>query len=149
METTPKKPILFDTCIFIKYLRGEFPARLWIESVLDCQTIGGVSTLTDYELWSGVPNSREEKRYKALLRPFRRFQLHTAIARRAGLLAYPFQKRHDKSISMVDYILAATAEYYHADVLTNNLSHFRKLSLSGVDIFDPEDAPQDGMLKSV
>ena len=129
-----QKIILFDTNIFIKFLRGDISARQWMEGVRSHQVIGGVSPLTDFELWSGLRNPGEERRHRIMVSQFRRLQFHTTIARRAGELAQPYRQKHDKSIDVVDFLLAATAEYFRADILTANPKHFEPLPLKGVTI---------------
>ena len=131
------KPILFDTCVFITHLRSSVPnnATLWIEDVIRGDIDGIISPLIDYELWRGVKDNSDAKRHKILLARFRRVDFHVTIARRAGQLNYPFIKNHDRSISGPDFILAATAEYYGANILTDNLSDFSRIPIKESKIF--------------
>lgn len=134
MDSMAQKPILFDTCIFIDYLRSNPKPGVWIDKVIREQIEGKITTLVDFELWCGVKNNLDAKRHKILLSKFSRVNIHVTIARRAGELAYPFKKAHDKSISAVDFITAAAAEYYDFDILTDNRIDFIRLPLRGTNI---------------
>lgn len=125
---------IFDTTVFIDYLRGRPEVTPLIQAVLDRQINPAISIITVVELWAGVKDSRDEKRHKALLSPFRRIQIHSAIAYRAGAMAYSFYKNGDKSISLPDFIIAATAEYWKADIVTRNGKHFQKIALKDVNL---------------
>jgi len=129
MEPT-KKIYLFDTTVFIDYLRGKAGALPWMENAMRNRYDAGISIITDLELWVGLqPN--EINRHKVLLSKFRRFQFQLTIARRAGELYRPFVKS-EKCLG--DVIIAATAEYYKADIVTRNPAHFRRLPLNGVEV---------------
>lgn len=104
--------------------------------VLDGDIDGIISPIVDFELWSGVRDNADAKRIRVLLSKFRRVGFHVTIARAAGRLRYPFAKARDKSISTEDFIFAATAEYYGADILTENVKHFCVLPLKGVQIIE-------------
>lgn len=124
---------LFDTTVFIDFLRGnDNQAKTWMQGALDGNYSAGVSVITDLELWIGVRNNVDEKRHKLLLARFRRFQMNVTIARQSGKLIQPFFKS-DKNC-LRDIIIAATAEYYHADLVTRNPAHFRRIPLNGISI---------------
>jgi predicted nucleic acid-binding protein len=125
---------IFDTTVFIDYLRGRSEVIPLIQDVLDRRINPAISIITVVELWAGVKDAKDEKRHKALLSPFRRIQIHSAIAYRAGAMAYSFYKNGDKSISLPDFIIAATAEYLKADIVTRNGKHFQKLALKDVNL---------------
>lgn len=61
-----------------------------------------------------------------MLHPFRRFQLHLAIVRRAGSLykTYLTTQQLKKDVSAPDLFLTAIAEYYQCPILTRNVKHF-------------------------
>lgn len=130
------KILLFDTTVFIDYLRGKDVARGLMNPVIDKQREAAISVISDFELWCGVKDIKDEKRHKLLIWNFRRFQLNSTIARHAGELARPFFKEKNKSIGMSDFLIAATAEYYEADILTRNPKHFNAIPLDGVHIFE-------------
>ncbi len=133
-----RKIKIFDTTVFIDYLRGRKEVVPLIQAVLDRRVNPAISIITVVELWAGVKDTKDEKRHKALLLPFRRIQIHSAIAYRAGALAYSFYKNGDKSISLPDFIIAATAEYLNADIVTRNGKHFQKIPLknAGLVLYD-------------
>lgn len=136
MEQT-QKIHLFDTTIFVDHLRGNTTkASQWIEEAFSGYIEAGVSTITDLELWIGVNSKENERRHKILLSKFRRFQLNVTIARRAGQLYRPYKLANDKSISIPDFIIAATAEYYKANIVTRNAKDFRPLQLKNVKIIE-------------
>lgn len=129
-----EKLILFDTNVFIHYLRGLPAAQEWMRKVLYEEIVGGINPLVDFELWCRTRNSKEEKQQKILIAKFRRINVHATITRKAGFLAMPYVIKKDKSISIPDFILAASAEYYKADILTANPKHFQPLGLRNVNI---------------
>lgn len=128
------KTILFDTTIFIDYLYRDPTAQKHFSDVFSGVVDASVSIITDFELWCGIKSADQVRNYKALLSNFRRLQFNRTIARRAGELARPLIKAHDKSVSTQDLLIAATAEYYKTDLLTRNLKDFRKLSLKNIEI---------------
>ncbi len=120
---------IFDTTVFIDFLRGQEIVKPLIQSALSRQINPAISIITIVELWAGVKNEEDEKRHKILLFPFRKIQIHSKIAYQAGLMAYSFYKNGDRSISLPDFIIAATAEYLKADIVTRNGRDFLKIPL--------------------
>ena len=129
-----KKTYLFDTTVFIDYLRGKAGAKPWIEDAFRNKFSAGVSVITDLELWVGIKNEADTKRHKILLSKFRRFQFQVTIARRAGELYKPFSKSSEKCLG--DVIIAATAEFYKANIVTRNPAHYRRLNLNGISVIE-------------
>lgn len=129
---------VFDTTVFIDYLRGRKEALPFFQDVLGKRINPAISIITVVELWAGVKDSKDEKRHKALLSSFRRIQIHSAIAYHAGAMAYSYYKNGDRSISLPDFIIAATAEYLKADIVTRNGKHFQKIPLknAGLILYD-------------
>lgn len=133
-SSTMTRPILFDTCVFIHYFKSKPAAQVWVSNVINLKIPGCITLLNDYELFIGARDNTEKKRYRSVLAFFKRADLHTVIARRAAELAAPFWKVRDKSISAPDFLMAATAEYYHYDILTHNVKHFNRIPLVGVNV---------------
>ncbi len=133
MQTNQKIQI-FDTTVFIDYLRGRQEVIPFMQDALDRRINPAISMITVVELWAGIKDTKDEKRHKVLLSPFRRIQIHSAIAYLAGSMAYPFYKNGDKSISIPDFIIAATAEYLKADIVTRNGKHFQKIPLENASL---------------
>jgi predicted nucleic acid-binding protein len=128
------KPLIFDTTVFIDYMHGRPEAQSWVEKVFSGEIQAYVSPFTDYELWAGARNNNDIRTQKALLSKFHRANLHATITRRAGDISRPFVIQRDLSISAIDSIIAATAEYLKADVLTRNAKHYRKINLPNIKI---------------
>jgi predicted nucleic acid-binding protein len=128
MDKTPKIYLL-DTTIFIDYLRSKNKDLLsWINLSKSRSAIVGFSVITDVELWAGVKNTKDEKRHKELLAYFRRFPLTVTVAHRAGLIV------DGKHASVPDAIIAATAEYAGADIVTANIDHFTSMPLNKIKV---------------
>lgn len=77
---------LFDTTVFIDYLRQRQIAQDIFKQVRLNQISVGYSILTESELWAGMKDQENTRLYLDLLKPFRRYPLNTTIARRAGEL---------------------------------------------------------------
>jgi predicted nucleic acid-binding protein len=125
---------LFDTSVIIGYWRRKGPSfQQWVDDVLDGRVEGGISLITDMELWAGVRNVKEERDHKILLAKFRRYEINLTVARRAGKL---WQVKKDKSLSgsISDILIAATAEYYKVDLVTGNEKDFVGLPLEKIKI---------------
>lgn len=133
---TNQKIILFDTCVFIHFWHGRTEAATWIEKIKSKEIIGGVSPITDFELWKVDLRPGEEKRQRILISRFRRLNFHTTIARESGILIRPFLSNPIGATFLRDCFIAATALYYHTDILTNNKKDFLRLNLPNVNIID-------------
>lgn len=130
----PQKIQIFDTCVFVHFLRNNNTAAInLVTDVINGNLEAGISVITDMELWVGARTNNEEQRIKALLAKFRRFQFNVTIARRTGVLARPFFL-NSKAVPYPDLIIAATAEYYKADLRTKNIKDFQPLPLHGVQV---------------
>lgn len=127
---------LFDTNIFIEYLRNPNAlAAGWIDRVARKDITAGISHITTIELWIGLIRPKDEPVYKVLLAPFRKYDINRRIAIRTAELWRPYRKT-DASLS--DFLIAATAEYYRADIVTRNVKHFHPLNLKDIRIIDPD-----------
>lgn len=133
--TSKSKTQIFDTTVFIDYLRGKEEVKPFIQQALSGEEHFVVSIITVVELWAGVKDQEDEKKHKVLLAPFRKMPINLPIAYRAGRLAYSFYQKKDKSISLADFVIAATAEYLGADIVTRNRSCFHKIPLENVNLF--------------
>jgi predicted nucleic acid-binding protein len=124
-----KKIYLLDTTLFIDFLRKKNQNLLnWINLSKSRSAVVGFSIVTDIELWAGVRNSKQEKQCKELLAYFRRFPVTVTVAHRAGLIV------DGKRASVPDAIIAATAEYAGADIVTANVDHFTSMSLNKINV---------------
>lgn len=120
---------LLDTTVFINAKRNIGTARQLIFEARTPTIAAGYSIITEAELWFGIRsnNLRTEAEHKILLRPFRRYFVNVAIARRAGLMAGAIHQKTNKRI-LPDCVIAATAEYYGLIVCTRNTVDFTELS---------------------
>jgi len=133
METSQRTQI-FDTSVFVDYLRGREEAKSCVLNALGENVKPVVSIITIVELWAGVKDKKDERRHKAILLPFKRIPIYSAIAYRAGELAGAFYRKGDRGISIPDFIIAATAEFIGADIVTRDKKDFQKINLKNVNL---------------
>jgi predicted nucleic acid-binding protein len=121
---------LFDTNILIDYWRKSRPAAIvWVERLLDDDISAGISMITEMEMWAGIRNLKEERDHKIFLAKFRRYKFNVTVARRTGSLIRQLELRKDQKFRIPDLIIAATAEYYRAGLVTTNPKDFNALPL--------------------
>jgi predicted nucleic acid-binding protein len=114
--------IIIDTSILVDHLRGRpEPGKLMREAMLSGVMIAA-SVLTRVELL-GAMRSAERPSVRATFAALDWLGVTEEIADRAGSLARAYQRSHG-SIDVVDYVIAATAHEYEADLWTRNLRHF-------------------------
>lgn len=112
---------LFDTDVLIEHLRGnERATTLLLDASSTAQA--ACSVLTRFELLAGM-RSDERSRIRQLLDSLTNFEISPEVANRAGEWARQYRRSHG-GISSIDYMIAATAELYGADLLTRNVKHF-------------------------
>jgi predicted nucleic acid-binding protein len=119
----PTKTILVDTDVLIDFLRGHPKAALLIQSQPDCIALSSVVVA---ELYAGVRGDKELDILDAIVDVFRVIPTSKEIARLAGLYKREYFKSH--GIGLADAILAATAEFEHAALLTLNTKHYPMIS---------------------
>jgi hypothetical protein len=112
---------LFDTDILIEHLKGNEEAT---SLLLDASSAGqaAVSVLTRFELLAGM-RSNERSQIRQLLDSVPNLETSLEVATRAGEWARNYRRSHE-GISSIDYLIAATAEIYGADLVTRNVKHF-------------------------
>lgn len=130
LSTTTK--YLFDTNIFIEYLRGnERVKQVMYECRFVAQGYVYYSVISDYELWVGISGMRTETQHTQVLRYFTPKPLTRTILRKAGFLFQPYlqqAKRGERGIpSPFDCMIAATALVYDMTVVSSNVRDFRVL----------------------
>jgi predicted nucleic acid-binding protein len=114
--------ILLDTSILIDHLRGRpEPGRLMREALLSGRMIAA-SVLTRVEIL-GAMRSAERASVRAALSAVDWLPMTGEVADRAGRFARTYRRSHS-SIDVVDYVIAATAQQYEADLWTRNIRHF-------------------------
>lgn len=112
---------LFDTDVLIEHLKGNEEAT---SLLLDASSAGqaAVSVLTRFELLAGM-RSNERSQIRRLLDSVPNLETSLEVATRAGEWARNYRRSHE-GISSIDYLIAATAEIYGADLVTKNVKHF-------------------------
>jgi predicted nucleic acid-binding protein len=128
MITLTHEHYIFDTTVFIDYLKGRPVAQQILRQAQQNGVHVGYSILTEAELWAGIVGKRTEQEHLRLLRLFTRYNLNVAIARQAGeLKARCIAQKGGRVPSLNDCLIAATADYYGMVVVTRNTSDFSLL----------------------
>jgi predicted nucleic acid-binding protein len=114
--------IIADTDVLIAYLRGTEVAQEWLPDVR--QRIGRIriSVLTATEILKGMRAAERGETFR-LLGSCHALPVTDAIARRAGELGRQYRASR-VTISLSDYVIAATAELHGLDLATLNVKHF-------------------------
>lgn len=116
---------LLDTTVAIDHLRGSEPAVTLLARFVDEGQTLLASELVRFELLAGVMPGEIE----ALERFFFSITwlaVDEDITRTAGLLARKHRRAYS-GIDDVDYLIAATAIVFDAELLTTNVRHFPML----------------------
>jgi predicted nucleic acid-binding protein len=117
---------LLDTTIAVDHLRGDDRAAQLLERLVDEGETLLASEVTRFELLAGVrPN--EVKATELFMQALAWVPVDEGIARLAGSMAAEYRKAHG-GIDAIDYLIAATAQAVHADLLTTNVRHFPMIS---------------------
>jgi hypothetical protein len=111
--------ILLDTSILIDVLRGSQPAAEWLSRLFEVPIC---SELTRAEVMRGV-RSPERARTERLLNSLRWIPVDEAVSRRGGELGREYRRSH-AGLSIVDLLIAATAQLLDADLATANVRHY-------------------------
>jgi predicted nucleic acid-binding protein len=110
---------LLDTSVLIDVLRGSEAAAGWLGSLED---VPSCSELTRAEVLRGV-RSRERARTDQLLTALRWVSVDETVSRRAGELGRQYRRSHP-GLSIVDFVIAATAQLLDAHLATANIRHY-------------------------
>jgi predicted nucleic acid-binding protein len=111
--------LLLDTSVLIDVLRGSAPAADWMSSLSE---VPACSELTRAEVLVGV-RSRERAPTERLLSSLRWIPVDEPVSRRAGELGTRYRRSHP-GLSIVDLVIAATAELLEAELATANIRHY-------------------------
>ena len=126
---------LLDSVALIDWYCGRTGVVGYVTSILQGESSGAFSTISEVELWQGI-RPGEEERHEAMLLRLHRIPVDQAIARRAGELRRELGL--DK-LSLPDAVIAATAAVTGQTLLTRNTQDFSAL----VDRFDIEFYPKN------
>lgn len=115
--------IVVDTDIFVDHLRGANKAASFMEKIRKEKFITFFSSLTEAELISGEECKSIEKKYAVLelLSLATKIPVENKIALKAG------DFRRNYKISVADAIIAATAFFMKAKLVTRNIKDFKKI----------------------
>lgn len=111
--------LLLDTSVLIDVLRGSQAASKWLSSLEELPTC---SELTRAEVLRGV-RSVERTRTERLLGSLRWVAVDEHISRRAGELGRQYRRSHP-GLSIIDLVIAGTAQLLEADLATGNVRHY-------------------------
>jgi len=113
---------LIDTDVLIDYLRGQADAAAYLEGLTERLLM---SVITQAELYAGVREGAERSTLDAIVSIFERVDVNPEIARIGGLFRRDFGK--SQGVGFADALIAATAEYRNATLVTLNKKHFPML----------------------
>ncbi|MEQ1704547.1 MAG: type II toxin-antitoxin system VapC family toxin [Rickettsiales bacterium] len=117
------KKFVIDTDVLIDATRGFVDSLAFFEKYEDEIS---VSVITFSEIYSGFKNDKEERRVMAFCNLFERIEVNEEIAILAGRFRKKYGKSHGSGI--IDCIIAATAHYEDATLVTLNKKHFPMLT---------------------
>ncbi|MCI0551468.1 MAG: type II toxin-antitoxin system VapC family toxin [Anaerolineae bacterium] len=113
--------ILLDTDVMVDVLRGNEPAREWLESAQEI----GVPGLVAMELIQGCQNTREQKQLEKALSEY---QLYWPSEEDCNRAFANFSSHHlSDNIGLLDALIAETAIGVNAELATFNVKHYRVL----------------------
>lgn len=110
---------LLDTSVLIDVLRGSEAGTQWLGSLNE---VPSCSELTRAEVLRGV-RSAERSRTERLLSALRWVAVDEPVSRRGGVLARQYRRSHP-GLSIVDFVIAATAQLLDAELATANIRHY-------------------------
>jgi predicted nucleic acid-binding protein len=111
--------VLLDTSVLIDVLRGSQPAVDWLAAL---QEVPSCSELTRAEVLRGV-GAPERSRTDRLLGSLRWVAVDEPISRRGGELGRRYRRSH-QGLSIVDFLIAGTAQLVDAELATANIRHY-------------------------
>jgi len=118
---------LFDTTVFIDWLRGDGAAKQLVDDVLQGRKTASYSAITMAELWQNEQIDRQtEIEYQALASEFlEEAPLVSEAAKRAGVQLRDLSRNRRREL-FADALIAATAEIRGETVYSRNDSDLRR-----------------------
>jgi len=113
---------LVDTDIIINFLKGKNKAKEFLLKIIEGQTDGFFSVITEAELLSGARNNKEEASIYDVLGVMEAIEVERGIAVLAGRLRRKYAVHGTK---LPDALIAATAKIRKLIVATANEQHFK------------------------
>lgn len=114
---------IVDTDVLIDATRGVSAAVAFFEK-FESEII--LSVITIAEIYSGFKSDKEEQRVIKFCNIFEKIEVNEEIAILAGRFRRKYVKSH--ASGMADYVIAATAHYEDATLVTLNKKHFPMLT---------------------
>jgi tRNA(fMet)-specific endonuclease VapC len=113
-----------DTDVLIDFLRGREPwaARIDLELGANLAT----TSVSAFELWSGVKGRREKEALDAVLGATRILPLGPREAREAAAVRRELEAK-GLSIGMADSLIAGICRAHECTLLTGNRKHFERV----------------------
>jgi predicted nucleic acid-binding protein len=111
--------VLLDTSVLIDVLRGSQPAADWLRAL---DEVPSCSELTRAEVLRGV-RSQDRSATERLLGSLRWVAVDEPISRRGGELGRRYRRSHP-GLSIVDFLIAATAQLLDCELATANVRHY-------------------------
>ncbi len=111
--------VLLDTSVLIDLLRGSEPASDWLGAL---EHVPFCSELTRAEVLRGV-RSPERSRADRLLGALQWVIVDEQVSRRGGELGRRYRRSH-QGLSIVDFLIAATAQLLDTQLATANVRHY-------------------------
>lgn len=116
---------LVDTAVAIDHLRGKDEALALFRRLFVSDESLAASEVVRFELLAGVRPS-EVAALERFFMALAWIPVTEEVARRAGGLARRYRRSH-RGIDDADYLIAATALVFDAELLTTNVRHFPML----------------------
>lgn len=113
--------ILVDSDVLIAHLRGQEVARNWLERARNRGPLA-VSVVTIVEITGGM-RTAERREVWRLLGSLHTESVTPRVARRAGEFMRSYRRSH-ATISLGDYLIAATADIEGLTLASLNVRHF-------------------------
>lgn len=117
--------ILADTDVLIDALKGREPSRLRIERELLAGNLATTS-ITAFELLSGVRSVAEQEKVEALLAPLDLFPFDGSASRVAAEVKRTLD-RSGQGLAMADLQIAGICLAHSFSLLTRNRAHFERV----------------------
>ncbi|MBM4273639.1 MAG: type II toxin-antitoxin system VapC family toxin [Deltaproteobacteria bacterium] len=111
--------LLLDTDVLIDYFRGREEALAYLRARSEPILI---SVITVAELYAGVREGEERRRVEQFLAVLEIIPVDAEIAQKGGLYRRDYGPSH--GIGLADALIAATAEFHQARLVTLNARHF-------------------------
>lgn len=115
---------LIDTDVLVDYLRGHPKAAKFLDEIVINSKLY-VSSITIAELYAGVREGKERPILEQFLQIFEVINIDNKIAQTGGLYRRDYGKK--QGVGLADAIIAASADYCAAQLVTLNKKHYPML----------------------